>query len=150
MGEIPSHYPICRPYAGAAMKRNQTDFRERFMIMKRCSLNMSLECIASRCPFKDTYFLEQLEAFLKDFPLRVNEIRMMHRCDIALSLVGYEDLAASYVYTGRLTGRRCNAMQVVYERWDRRKRANAAEIAAIMGFVPEKSSGTWADPSSVQ
>ena len=110
--------------------------------MHKCRHNHSMTCLDSKCPFDDDYFLEQLEAFMKDFPLRVNEIRMMHRCDIALSLVGCENLAAAFLYSGKVTHRRCEAMQVVHERWERRKRANAIEIAVMLGNFPEKSSAT--------
>ena len=133
----PLQSQIVRTYAEHVTIKNTTASpreRSRFTVMEpRCRHNHSMTCFTSKCPFDDDYFLEQLEAFMKDFPLRVNEVRMMHRCDMALSLVGCENLAAAYLYSGKLTHRRCEAMQVVHDRWERRRRANAIEIAIMMG-----------------
>jgi hypothetical protein len=132
---ITSPLTIYRRYAVAAMKRNQTDFRERCMAMTRCRENPSMECSCiSDCPMTDSYFLEQIEHFLKDFPLRLNEVRLLHRCDLALSLKGYEHLVRQYLFDNRMTFRRCNALKVTHNRWKQRVQANAAEIAAMMSF----------------
>ena len=135
---IPWPYQIYRRYAVAAMRRNQTDFRERCMAMTRCKENPSMECSCiSDCPMTDDYFLEQVEHFLRDFPLRMNEVRLLHRCDLALSLKGYEHLVRQFLFDSRMTHRRCNALKVTHIRWEQRVRANAAEIDAIMNFMPE-------------
>ena len=136
MGEIPWPFPICKHYAAAAMNRNQTALRERFIAMGKCRHNMSMECFASKCPFDDNLFMEELEAFLKDFPLRMNEPRLLHRCDMALSLVGVENLAAAYLHSGKVTRRRCEGTMVAHDRWERRRRANSIDIMAILAGKP--------------
>ena len=107
--------------------------KERFTPMGKCKHTPGMPCFVSSCPFDDSHFLEQVEAYLKDFPLRMNEVRLLHRCDIALSLVGVENLAASFFYSGKVTRRRCEGMQVAHDRWERRRRANSIEIAIMMG-----------------
>ena len=137
MGGIPWKFQICRPYVTAATIKSQTDFRERFTIMKRCSHNMSMECSGSNCPLESEYFMLQIEHHLRDYPIQMNEIRLLHRCDLALSLKGHESIVRAFLFDHRITPRRCDALMATYHRWEQRVRANAAEIDAMMNFIPE-------------
>ena len=104
--------------------------------MGKCTHNHSMDCFGSNCAFDDNLFLQEVESFLKDFPLKMNEPRLLHRCDIALSLIGVENLAAAFMYSGKVTRRRCEGMMVAHERWERRRRANAIDIQAILAGKP--------------
>ena len=98
---------------------------------------MSMECSGSNCPLESDYFMEQVEHYLKDFPIRMNEIRLLHRCDLALSLKGHESIVRAFLFDHRITPRRCDALMATYHRWERRVQANAAEIVAMMAFSSE-------------
>ena len=86
--------------------------------------------------------MEEVEHFLKDYPIKINEVRMLHRCDLSLSLKGHEWLVRRHMLDGLMTLRRCDALTTTYARWDARRKANAAELEKIMGHPAE--SGEWA------
>ena len=134
---MPLKFQICKHYVNAATIKSQTALRGRFMIMKRCSHNLSMECSGSNCPLESDYFMEQVEHYLKDFPIRMNEIRLLHRCDLALSLKGHESIVRAFLFDHRITPRRCDALMATYHRWEQRVQANAAEIVAMMAFSSE-------------
>jgi len=93
------------------------------------------------CPMGDDFFLEQVEAHVKDFPLRMNEPRLLHRCDISLSLKGHENLVRDWLFDHRMTRRRCEALRLTHTQWVRRVNAYRAFMDDILG---QKSSATWA------
>ena len=93
-------------------------------------------CVSDNgCPFDRDDFIQEVEHYLLDPPFMMNPTRIAARCDLSISLKGFDVMVERWLDDRRVNKSLCDALTTVYGRY----------VTRLCETNPKKSSGTLAN-----